>query len=352
MKFYWLTKKCFVPECTSAFVAGNECVKEFFGLPADCATKLKWLNAILVRDSAELKVCEEHFRVEDFFVDENKRKRLKASAVPSKKLPRFICRVCLGWKKDVSNNYQENMCSCVIISDAVAKEPAEKRVRMFWSRKEKYALFGMVKTYGNMRVTARGHFLIDWETVTYKYREYGFFGNEAELRSLWQSMKRRVKTLVKNQGMVQKLDKKIYRFLYGKQRPITANDVETERPKILLRISLNNESGASNDIAKEMVPTSSDNESSVRRCKTESAEDRTPIIVLDDDEDEADKSSGFDEMETDDNSEEEAYSEDEYWGLEDLEKKLGISIGKYGCLTFRDRRDEKNEVIVISDSEC
>lgn len=63
MKCYWFNKLCCVPECFNSSTEGEGCFKEYFDLPAESQARLKWLTAILTEDGEDLKVCEDHFKV-------------------------------------------------------------------------------------------------------------------------------------------------------------------------------------------------------------------------------------------------------------------------------------------------
>lgn len=63
MKYYWFNKICCVPGCGNTSTEGKGCVKEYFDLPAEPQARAKWLKAVLTKDGENLKVCEDHFKV-------------------------------------------------------------------------------------------------------------------------------------------------------------------------------------------------------------------------------------------------------------------------------------------------
>ncbi|KAL1490606.1 hypothetical protein ABEB36_013270 [Hypothenemus hampei] len=258
MKLYWFNKICCVPGCTNSSTEGEGCFKEYFDLPAEPTARGRWLKAVLVEDNENLKVCEDHFKVqiiyvltikllvltsilsnicmrlwitedEDVFRDKNNRKKLRLNSVPSTKLPEHICTTCLGSKFHLptSPHFQLKLCRCGVTTPNVLLEqqtPPNKRTHLKWSTLEKKTLFKAIRQYGDIRF-GNNNIRINWANVLNNYRSNGCFGNEKELKVVWQNMRTNALKIYKNEIYGSKLDRKIARFLFGKspQRIKTKN---------------------------------------------------------------------------------------------------------------------------------
>jgi len=221
MKFYWFNKHCCVPECFNSSTEGEGCFKEYFDLPAEPQARSKWLKAVFVEDGENLKVCEEHFKDDDVFRDKNNRKKLRVNSVPSMKLPKHICTACLGAKDNLgqSLNFQPKQCRCN--SPSAPLQPiyqlssVSKRTRIKWTAEEKKTLLKAIKKYGDMKV-GNSNLRINWANVVSHCRSNGCFGNEKELKSVWQNMRTNATKVYRNDIFGSRLDRKVSRFLYGK----------------------------------------------------------------------------------------------------------------------------------------
>ncbi|ERL92072.1 uncharacterized protein LOC109540226 isoform X1 [Dendroctonus ponderosae] len=217
MKHYWFNKRCCVPECLNLSTEGEGCFKEYFDLPAEPQARRKWLYAILTEDGDDLKVCEDHFKEDDVFRDKNNRKKLSVNSVPSMKLPTRICACCLGAATPSVGPTAPHLkvCKCnTLAALKTIQNHSIKRTRTTWTAEEKLILFKAIKNYGDVKF--RSHNIrINWANVVNHCRASGCFGNEKELKYVWQNMRANAIKVYKNNIFGSKLDRKVSKFLHG-----------------------------------------------------------------------------------------------------------------------------------------
>lgn len=234
MKYYWFNKICCVPGCGNTSTEGKGCVKEYFDLPAEPQARAKWLKAVLTKDGENLKVCEDHFKDDDIFRDKSNRKKLRLNSVPSTRLPTHICKTCLCTTvlPNTTGEFKPTLCTCLNVSTnstsplSPALSPLTiKKSRIRWSQDEKKILFRAIKDYGDAKFN-NSQVRINWANVVARCRSNGCFGNEKELRTVWQNMRVNAAKVYKNDIFGSKLDRKVSRFIYGRPQNRSRNVTE------------------------------------------------------------------------------------------------------------------------------
>ncbi|XP_066141942.1 uncharacterized protein [Euwallacea fornicatus] len=232
MKYYWFNKICCVPGCGNTSTEGGGCSKEYFDFPAEPQARAKWLSAVCTHDREDLKVCEDHFKGEDIFKDKTNRKKLRLNSVPSAKLPSQMCVTCFSSSASLNDcsGLSSKTCDCNNASKTTQlTQPVLpltiKKSRIRWSLEEKKILFKAVKDHGEAKF-ANSQVRINWASVVNHCRANRCFGNEKELRTVWQNMRVNASKVCKNQIFGSKLDRKVSRFLYGKPPTRSRNSTE------------------------------------------------------------------------------------------------------------------------------
>ncbi|CAG9766874.1 unnamed protein product [Ceutorhynchus assimilis] len=327
-QLYWFNKRCSVPDCSNSSTEGPGVNKEYFDLPAEPQARKRWLNAILIEDGDDLKICEDHFQETDVFRDKNNRKKLIINSVPSLLSKPNICTRCHGLKNPSSVSSMSKTCQCENSVLTPKQPPSEKssdavqspehpvfsntakKPRLKWTTHEKNILFKVIKSYGEVKVGAKIH--INWRNVAIYCRAKGCFGNQNELRNVWQSMRINAVKVYRNEIFGSKLDRKVSRFLFGKAPR-----------KNRRKITNNNNNNENDGVSKEIIDTSTTegDEQRKRQAMIESAEKEELETIPTD----STTESGIvvEDIEEYDAEEEDS---DEYFTLSDVEDFYHIQI--------------------------